>query len=436
MPKLALIGQAAFGNTKKIAAELQKGGWSVDILDADKPKQFKHGRMPTDVELVLIMVGHLAGGSGQRVKDGCRSHKIRFLEIPPDWSGATVLLQKYNLLPAPAVIPNLAPTVQTKEVFTSGPTNGLRQRPFAGLDKKLPEAKPPIVVKAALHPTAPVAPPPGPSNGHVKEETPALPPSWRPAQKATGEMSAPVNSYIASLIEKSAEGGEAARKMLRNGLAKIPTGEGHAKYCEAQKAANQHAIGDTLWRRLRRQVRKEMGLPDDTAWWAGKAHGEFTPSDRRRIAKEIIAEHPDWPIHRVVDEVREKCGLGVADEFVRREMTKQRRREGSSTHRAIAMGLTPLRADPPPPPPPVQMPMMVPAPVAPPPPAEVAAVQAVQAHILAPVVKEDELRTAIELLKGVLKDSNIESVLFTRQPDGTYKAKTVKPKVELEEAEY
>jgi hypothetical protein len=458
MPKLALIGQAAFGNTKKIAGELQKGGWSVDVLDADKPKQFKHGRMPTGVEIVLIMVGHLPGGAGQRVKDGCRGHKIRFLEIPPDWSGASALLQKYNLMPAPAVIPNLAPVVQQTEIFTSGPTNGLRQRPFANLDKKHVEAKPPIVVKAALYPTAPVAPPPVPPNGHGKEVTVTTPTnsgppaSWKPALKATGEMSPPVNSYIASLIEKSAEAGKVAEKMLREGLATIPTGDGHAKYCEAQKAAKQHAIGDTLWRRLRRQVRKEMGLPDDTAWWAGRSHGVFTPADRKQIAKDIMHEHPEWPANRVVDEVREKCGLGIANEWVRREMDKQRRKEKSTAQRALAMGLTPLQPTPPAPtqPPQPSFPPTWPLSAMPPPPAVQAAfpqqgdkaMAAVTAAIVASTVpkaegnKEDELKAAIDLLKSVLKGSKITSVVFSLQPDGEYKAKTMKPRIDVEEAEY
>jgi hypothetical protein len=441
MPKLALVGQAAFGNTKKIAAELQKGGWSVDILDADKPKQFRQGRMPTGAELVLVMVGHLPGGEGQRLKDACRHSRLRFLEIPPDWSGASVLLQKYSLLPAPAIIPDLAPVVKQAEVFTSGPTDGLRQKPFADLNKRT-EAKPPIVVKAALHPTAP-QPAPTPAHGQEKKEATVstyVPPApWKTAMKATGDVSKPVNSYIASLIEKSAEGGKVAEKMLRDGLAMIPTGDGFEKYCEVQKAASLHTVGDGIWRRLRRQVRKEMGLPDDTAWWAGKAHGMFSPADRKQIAKDIMHEHPEWTVQRVVDEVREKCGIGITNEWVRRELDKQRRKEKSMAQRAVAMGLTPLQPAVMKPIIPVQ-PSIFSMPSVQAVQQTLADIQAVQAPVKPPQPatgnKDDELRAAIDLLKSVLRGSKITSVVFSLQPDGEYKAKTAKPRIDVEEAEY
>lgn len=440
MPKVALVGQVRFGNTKKIATELQKGGWSVELFDADRSKQFKHGRVPGNVDLVLMMVGHLPNGMTQRLKDGCRGVKLRFLEIPPDWSGTAVLLQKYSLLPAPAVIPNVMPTVNVAEVFTSQPTDGLKQRPFMGLGSKLTAKDPIVVKKVALVPTAPkpepvVSAPPAPVEEKKMAEKPQEEKyaTWKQAVKSDGEVSKPVNPYIASLIEQSAAASKVAEKLLDEGLAAVPPGDGYKKYREMQDAQNAHAVGEALWRRLRRRVRAKKGLPDDTAWWAGKAFGGSTPLERKRVAKEIMIAHPEWSSPRVIDEVREKCGLGVSDVWVRKEIEKLRRKEQR------------LHAPPAPvaPAQPVAAPFLqaVPNQPEPAPKAEQqavvkAAMEALPAKLAVQVSREDERRAAIQLLKEVLVGSDVEELVFRRQPDGSFSVKGREVERRVKDVEY
>src|SRR5690606_32131593 len=82
--------------------------------------------------------------------------------------------------------------------------------------------------------------------------------NWTKVTTALGEESKLVNPWIASRAEKSAKAAEVALKMLREGLAALPPKESYEKYFRAQEEAKLHAVGDNIFRRLRRKIRLEL----------------------------------------------------------------------------------------------------------------------------------------------------------------------------------
>jgi hypothetical protein len=411
-----LIGQERFGNTRKIASELQKQGWTVEIFDAEKQRSmFKQG-VPQDVDIVLMIVSHLPNGLTQKVKDACRAVKKRFLEVSPDWSGTSLMLSKYGLLPAPAAIRDLDPKVVRGEqpVFSTPRAGNLTQRPFANLAEKIQEPRPVPVEPVRLKPTMPAA---------VPVNAPSIvPPSV--AEKKALDFANEARTKI--MVEKQAT--------ARIVLLESP----HASADDIQGIIAKKHGGQLDYKRLkevREKVWAEKGITSPAPTPAKSALSKSKRHERHDYAEELVAENPDITFKECKVKVNEKfSGAGIDEEVFDRIVEKEKKRRTQLTNAGAApqpvptpeveQTASPAQAEP------------KPEPASEPSEAAVAAVKALEQarldqaviaraeHLLAPKKKgysDEERDDAIRLLKEALVDSSFESLTFRRQQDGTYK---------------
>lgn len=158
MATLGLVGREQFGNTKKMAKELEKLGWTVQLIDSSRI------RLPDTAkfDLLLVITAHMPGGQNRKVKEWARQTGTKFQEISPSWSEASLRLIENKMIEPPK---NGAPpgVVVRHKV---DPAQPLTQQPFKNIGDKV------VPVEEATAPPLKKTEPPAPA--HIPHPHPGV----------------------------------------------------------------------------------------------------------------------------------------------------------------------------------------------------------------------------------------------------------------------